>query len=158
MNLSGYMVILVSFFVAMVLAVFPMPHLLNYVRPEWVAMTLIFWILAAPSRVGILLGFSMGLLLDVLEGHLLGQSALGLSVIAYLSLALYGRLRLFNSLQQSLIVFVLVGLYQLIHYWAESMIMGQGKAVLLLPSLGSAVIWPLWYGILNWVRHSFRIS
>lgn len=158
MTPGGYLIVLISFFVSMVLAVFPMPHLLNYVRPEWVAMTLIFWILAAPSRVGILAGFAMGLLVDVLEGHLLGQSALALSLVAYLSLALYGRLRLYNPLQQSLVVFVLVGLYQLIHYWAESMLMGQGSAVLLFPSLGSAVVWPLWYGVLNWVRHTFRIS
>ena len=158
MNVTSYFIILVSFFVAMVMAVFPMPHLLDYVRPEWVAMTLIFWVLAAPSRIGILIGFAMGLLVDVLEGHLLGQSALALSIVAYLSLALYGRLRLYNPLQQSLVIFVLVGLYQLIHYWAESMIIGQGNAVLLLPSLGSAVLWPIWYGLLNWVRHSFRIS
>lgn len=158
MNPSGYFAILISFFIAMVLAVFPMPHLLNYVRPEWVVMTLIFWILAAPSRVGILIGFAMGLLVDVLEGHLIGQSALAMSIVAYLTLALYGRLRLFNPLQQGLIVFVLVGLYQLIHYWAESMIIGQGQAVLLLPSLGSAVLWPLWYGILNWTRHTFRVG
>ena len=158
MKLSGYFVVLVSFFVAMVLAVFPMPYLLNYVRPEWLVMTLIFWVLALPAHIGVFMGFAMGLLLDVLEGHLLGQSALALSLVAYLTLSLYGRLRLFNPLQQSMIVFVLVGLYQLVHYWAESMFMGQGKFVWLWPAVGSAALWPLWYGVLNWTRHTFRIG
>jgi len=88
----------------------------------------------------------------------LGQSALALSLVAYLTLSLYGRLRLFNPLQQSMIVFVLVGLYQLVHFWAESMLMGQGKFVWLWPAVGSAALWPLWYGVQNWTRHTFRIG
>ncbi len=152
-----YGLILISFFVAMVLAVFPMPELLNYVRPEWVAMTLIFWVLAMPTKSGILLGFCMGLLLDVLEGHTLGQSALAMGLLGYLCQVLYPRLRLYLPIQQSLMVFVLVGLYQLVNYWAESMLVGQTETVLLSPALGSAVLWPIWHGILHWIRMSMRV-
>ena len=158
MTLSGYFVVMVSFFVSMVLAIFPIPALLNYVRPEWVVMTLIFWMLMLPTRVGIFTALALGLLVDVLEGHLLGQSALAMCVVAYLTLLMYSRLRLFSPLQQTFIVFVLVGIYQLIHYWAQSMIMGQGQAVFLLSSLGSALLWPVWYGLLHWTRLTFRVS
>lgn len=154
----GYFIVMVSFFVSMVLVVFPMPELLNYVRPEWVVMTLIFWVLMVPIHFGIFTAVVIGVLVDVLEGHLLGQSALAMTIVAYLTLSLSSRMRLFTSLQQVFIVFVLVGIYQLVHYWTQSMIIGQGQAVFLLPSLGSAIVWPIWYGLLHWTRLTFRIS
>ena len=114
--MRAYAVILPTFFVAMVLAIFPMPRLLDYVRPEWVAMTLIFWVLLSPSKAGVFLGLCMGLLLDVMHGQLLGLNGLALSVLAYLVMLLQSRMRLYNPVQQSLLVFVLVGLYLLVTY------------------------------------------
>ncbi len=153
--MRAYAVILPTFFVALVLSVVPIPSLLNYIRPEWVAMTLICWVLISPNKAGIFLGFAIGLLLDVLHGNLLGQNALGLSVLAYLSMLLHSRMRLYNAVQQSFLVFVLVGLYLLIRFWAESIIAGQGHSALLWPSLGSALIWPLWYNFLLAVRRYY---
>ncbi len=154
--MRAYVVILPTFFVALVLAVFPMADLLNYIRPEWVAMTLIFWVLVSPNKAGIFLGFSMGLLLDVLHGDTLGLNALSLSMLAYLCMLLQSRMRLYNTVQQGFLIFVLIGLYLLIRFWSESIITGQGKSALLWPSVGSALVWPLWYGLLFSVRRYFR--
>ena len=154
--IKGYLVILPTFFVAFVLAIFPLAKYLDYVRPEWVAMTLIFWVLASPGRVGIFMGLLMGLLLDVLHGQVLGLNALALSVLAYLCMLLNSRMRLYNTVQQSCLVFVLIGLYLLVSYWTESIVMGQGNIALLWPSLGSAVIWPIWYNLLSAVRRYLR--
>ncbi len=154
--MKGYLIILPTFFVAFVLAVFPLTKYLDYVRPEWVAMTLVFWVLSSPARAGILLGLCMGLLLDVLHGHILGLNALALSVLAYLCMLLHSRMRLYNTLQQSCLVFVLIGLYLLVRYWTESIVMGQGNVALLWPSLGSALLWPVWYNLLSGLRHYFR--
>lgn len=149
-------VILPTFFVAFVLAIMPMPRLLDYIRPDWIAMTLIFWILVSPSKAGIFLGFFIGLLMDVMHGHILGQNALALSILAYICVMLQSRLRLYHSLQQALIVFVLVGFFLLVRYWVESFLVGQGHGALLWPSVGSALLWPLWYGLLSTVRQYFR--
>ncbi len=154
--MRAYVVILPTFFLALVLAVFPLFNLLDYLRPEWVAMTLVFWVLMSPGKAGIFLGFSMGLLLDVLHGHILGLNAFALSILAYLCMLLHSRMRLYNSVQQSFLIFVLIGLYLLLRFWVESIVMGQGKSALLWPSLGSALIWPLWYGLLSNVRRYFR--
>jgi len=94
--------------------------------------------------------------LDVLHGSVLGLNALSLSIMAFLVILLHSRLRLYNPLQQSFIVFVLVGLYLLVRYWAESLLLGQAKAALLWPSVGSALIWPLWYNLLLLIRQYFR--
>jgi len=154
--IRAYSLILPTFFVAFILAVFPMPRLLDYVRPEWVAMTLIFWVLMSPAKAGVFLGFFMGILLDVLHGHLLGLNAFAMSALAYLCILLQSRMRLYNQIQQSLLVFVLVGLFLLVRYWLESLMLGQGRTALLWPSVGSAVLWPFAYGILGSLRHYFR--
>ena len=154
--MRAYAVILPTFFVAMVLAIFPMPRLLDYVRPEWVAMTLIFWVLLSPSKAGVFLGLCMGLLLDVMHGQLLGLNGLALSVLAYLVMLLQSRMRLYNPVQQSLLVFVLVGLYLLVTYWTQSLMGGQANTALLWPSVGSALLWPIWYSLLLNVRQYFR--
>lgn len=154
--MRAYAVILPTFFVALVLAIFPLPRMLDYIRPEWVVMTLIFWVLVSPAKAGIFLGFTMGLLVDVMNGDALGQNALALSILAYLCMLLQPRMRLYNSLQQSFLVFVLVGLYLLLGYWIDSFISGQGKMALLWPSVGSALIWPLWYNLLFFFRQYFR--
>ena len=49
----GYGFILLTFFVAYVLAVVPLPDWLMWGRPEWVALTLVYWVIALPHRVGI---------------------------------------------------------------------------------------------------------
>ena len=154
--MRAYAVILPTFFVALVLAIFPMPRLLDYIRPDWVAMTLIFWILVSPAKSGVFLGFFMGLLVDVIHGHTLGQNALALSALAYLCILLQSRMRLYHSLQQALLVFVLVGLFLLLRYWVESILVGQGHGALLWPSVGSGLMWPLWYGLLSSIRYYFR--
>jgi len=154
--MRAYTIILPTFFIAFLFSTFPMPRLLDYIRPEWVAMTLIFWVLVRPESAGVFLGFAMGLLLDVLHGSVLGLNALSLSIMAFLVILLHSRLRLYNPLQQSFIVFVLVGLYLLVRYWAESLLLGQAKAALLWPSVGSALIWPLWYNLLLLIRQYFR--
>ena len=154
--IRAYSVILPTFFFALVLAAFPMPRLIDYIRPEWVAMTVIFWVLMSPTKAGIFLALFMGLLLDVLHGSLLGLNALAMSIMAYLVLLLHSRMRLYNPLQQSFLVFILIGLFLLVRFWSESIVIGQGKTALLWHSVGSALIWPLWYNLLLAVRQYFR--
>ena len=73
----------------MVLAVMPLPGSvppeLGYLRPDWVVMVLIYWIIALPHRVGIVTAWGTGLIVDVLLGSLLGQHALAYIVIAYVA-------------------------------------------------------------------------
>ena len=115
----GYGVILLTFLVAFVLAVLPLPPWLMWGRPEWVALALIYWTIALPHRVGITTGLLLGIGLDVLDGAVLGQNAFALVVVALLALILYQRLRVYSLWQQAGVVFVLVGINQLICHFME---------------------------------------
>ena len=103
----GYGVILLTFVAAFILAVLPLPQWLLWGRPEWLALVLIYWTIALPHRVGMVTGLLLGVALDVLEGAALGQNALSLSIVAFLSQVLYQRLRVFNLWQQAAVVFML---------------------------------------------------
>ena len=156
---QGYPVILLTFPVAYVLAVLPLPVWLQWARPEWVAITLIYWCIALPQRVGIAAGLLLGVGLDVLEGSVLGQNAFALVVVALLSLMLYQRMRVYSLWQQAGVVFILVGINQLICQWVQNI---EGVSVLprlfLLPALSSALLWPVVLHSLRNLRRYYQVS
>jgi rod shape-determining protein MreD len=104
----GGVVILLSFLVAFLLMVLPLPEWARSFRPQWYTLVLIYWCMASPQRVGVGVGWLTGIIVDVLTGTLLGQHALSLSVIAYITQKLHQRLRLFPIWQQSLSIFSLL--------------------------------------------------
>ena len=155
----GYWVILLTFTLAYVLAVLPLPQWLMWARPEWVALALVYWTIALPHRVGIFTALLLGVGLDVLEGAVIGQNAFALVVVALLSLILYQRLRVYSLSQQSGVVFVLVGINQLVCQWVQNL-EGAGAASLLflLPALSSALVWPVALHLLRGLRRHYRVS
>ncbi len=155
----GGWVILLTFAMAFLLTVYPLPMGLRWARPEWVTLVLIYWVLALPQRVGIVASFAVGMLLDVTEGSLLGQNALSLSVVAYLTLVLYQRIRQFNLLQQVAVVFILVGINQLVSQWVQNLTgVGAVSLLFLIPALLSAVLWPPVMVVLRRLRRQYGVS
>lgn len=156
---QGYGIILLTFLVAYVLAVIPLPAWLIWARPEWVALVLVYWTIALPHRVGIATGLLLGLGLDVLEGAVLGQNALALIAVALLSLVLYQRLRVYSLWQQASVVFMLVGINQLICQWVQNLQgVGAGSLLFLLPAVTSALLWPLALHVLRGLRRRYRVT
>ena len=155
----GLWVIAVSLVVAVLLAIMPFPQWLQWARPEWVALVVIYWVIALPQRFGVLLAFVVGLLVDLVEGAPLGQNALSLSVVAFLALVLYQRLRVFNVWQQVAVVFIMVGINQLLGQWVQNLTgVGAQSMLFLLPALVSALLWPMVLGVLRHLRRSFRVT
>ena len=122
-------------------------------------MVLIYWCLALPQRVGVGVGWSVGLILDVLRGALLGQHALGYAVMAYLALKLHRRIRVFPLWQQALTIMVFIALHQLLVLWVLGMIgQSQGTLSYWLPTLSSALLWPWIFEGLRGVRRRFHVT
>lgn len=152
-------VIAVSFIMALLLTIVPMPGWTVTLRPEWVVLVLIYWCMALPQRVGVGIAWVVGLVLDVLQGTLLGQHALSLSVVAFLTLKLHQRVRFFPMWQQALIVLLLIALHQLLILWVEG-INGQPSQSwsYWLPSLSSMVLWPALFVVLRGARRYYHVS
>ena len=72
-------VIVASFIGALILDFLPWPDVM--LAPDFVALTLAFWCVRQPRRVGLATGFVLGLLVDAGNGVLLGQHALAYSTL-----------------------------------------------------------------------------
>lgn len=136
--------VFISFLVASLIMLLPLPSGWAWVRPELVVLVVIYWTVTLPDHVGVGMAFLMGLVQDVLENALLGHHALALVALAYVCSLSYRRIRNFALWQQSAWVFVLVGIHQLLWNWGSTF---SGRTadslIFLLPALTSALLWPL---------------
>ncbi len=76
--------------------------------PDLTAAVLAFWCIHQPRRVGIGIAWTLGLVLDVGNGALLGEHALSYSVLAFLALAVHRRILWFPLWQQALHLLLLL--------------------------------------------------
>jgi rod shape-determining protein MreD len=98
--------LIASFVGALLLAFMPWPNVL--LTPDFVALTLAFWCVRQPRRVGLATGFVLGLLVDAGNGVLLGQHALAYSALAFAAIALSRRILWFDLWSQMLHVLLLL--------------------------------------------------
>ncbi|HCH20308.1 MAG: rod shape-determining protein MreD [Cellvibrionales bacterium] len=136
----------------LLLSIYPLPVWVQWLRPEFAALAVIYWVMLAPFQLGMTLAWFIGLSIDLLEGGVLGQHALALTIIAYICALSHQQLKMFSLGAQVLAVFLLVFIYQLITYWVNSLTGGSFNSMLfLLPALMSALFWPLLKLILDYV-------
>lgn len=149
----GLWMVLSSLALAMFLTIVPMPAGLEDFRPQWVTLTLLFWCLTLPERVGVFWGFGTGLMLDVLTASVLGQQALGLSLVAYVAVKLHARIRLFPLWQQSFFVWVLLLAERLLTLWILGAT-GQPMPTLSywIPTFIGLLLWPWLSAVLTQVE------
>lgn len=152
-------VIWLSFAVALLFSVASMPQFMEIGRPLWLALFLTYWVLALPHRVGMATAWCVGLLADVLNGSLLGQNALILTLITFLVMTLHQRLRMFPMWQQSTVLLVVFGLAQLVQLWLNALTGSRPPTLaFILPALVSALLWPWVCVILRGVHQRMGVN
>ncbi len=156
---TGGWILFISLLIAFLLTALPLPHWADDWRPAWVAMVLIYWCMALPERIGISIAWCLGLLLDVQQGALLGQNALGLALIAYFVIQIHKRFRLFPLVQQSCLVGFIIIFYLLISSWVRG-IMGIPPQTWTywMPAISSMVLWPWLFVILRDIRRQYNVT
>jgi rod shape-determining protein MreD len=151
-------IILLTFIAGLLLTIIPIPIWAMSWRPEWIIMILTYWCLALPQRVGVVTGWSLGILQDVLSDTLLGQHALTLSLIAYVSVISHTRVRTFPLWQQSVGMGLLVVGNQILHVWIHGMLGHPPTSwTFLYPALTSVVLWPWIFIILRDLRRTYHV-
>ena len=163
MRPMSFLLVWTSLTIALLLAVVRLPpdapELLTWLRPDWVALVLLYWVMAIPQQVGMVTAWVAGLLVDSMTGNLLGQHALALVFIAWAGLSLYERLRMYSLLQQAVIVFVTVFLAQLLDAGIHSLTRDAPVSPLLvLPAFVSACCWPPVFLLLRALRRRFGVA
>jgi len=149
--------IVLSIVVALMLAIAPMPEWAIQFRPDWVALTLIFWGMTFPQNYSVGAAWIAGLVVDVAQGTLLGQHALAMTIVMYVTVKFHLQLRQFPVLQLVATVFALLALYQFVLFWINGVAgIAAPAATYWGPVLSGALIWPLYTLFLLGIRQRVR--
>lgn len=144
LSVISYPVLVVSVVLSLVLSISLFPVDWFQFRPEWLGIIVFYWTFRAPAHFGILVAWCLGLLLDVLESTPLGVNGLAMAVIAFLVLTIHQRLRMFPIPQQAAILFLLLGINQMIVHFIKQMLGGdEAGFTYLWPAATGALVWPV---------------
>jgi len=139
------------------LAMAPMPDWAAPYRPDWVVLTLIFWSMNLPQTYSVGHAWLVGIVLDVSYGTLLGQHALALSLIVYLTVKFHLQLRLYPVSQMALTLIPMLAIYKFILFWINGVIGIQTPlSAYWGPVITGALIWPLVNLVLQTVPYRTR--
>jgi len=101
-----------SLLLALVLQLLPWAGFGLMLRPDFVLLVVLYWLLRAPHLCNIGTAWFAGLVIDLATGGLFGQHALAFAISAYFAVNYHRRLALFDVWQQAAYVFVLLLLTQ----------------------------------------------
>ncbi len=150
---SLHVPVALSLVAALALAIVPLPDVVDPLRPDWVVLVMIYWALTLPRTYGIGTAWIVGLVVDVTQGTLLGQHALALTVIVYLTQRFHLLMRVFPLLQLTATVFALVALYRFLLFWVNGVVGVPAPAIVYWgPVLTSALVWPIVLNVMAGVR------
>jgi len=148
--------IILSFVIAFALTILPMRAEWILYRPEWIALTFFHWGLVSPGKSSLLLAWFVGLMIDAVYGSIIGQHALGFTIVLFLTLRMRSRLLLDSLLQQIFLLCLVLGTYLLINLWILG-ITGNSPAgwSYWLTVLSSILVWPFYHFYLK-IFHATR--
>ncbi len=149
--------IAITLFVALMLNIVPLSGIAYLLRPDFVALVLLYWCIQEPRFVGIGIAWCVGLVMDVADATLFGQHALAYAVLAYAATYFRRRVLRFPLWQQAAQVGVLLVLCALLTLGVRSF---GGAAVprltyFVAPVIG-ALLWPAVSVLLQWPQRPVR--
>jgi rod shape-determining protein MreD len=121
--------IALSLFVAILLNWLPWHGLGLVLRPDFVAVVLLYWCTHKPYRVGIGMAWTIGILADVADASLFGQHALAYTVLAFGGTVLHRRVQMFDLRQQTMQIFPLLlisyAVYAAVHWQVRGFVVWE---------------------------------
>jgi len=121
--------VLFTMLVGLIFQLYPWSSSGTIIRPDFLLVVVLYWLLQAPYQCNIGWVWFAGLLVDLSTGSLLGQHALTFAITAFLGLTYQRRLVLFSRWQLYLYVTLLFAIQRLL---------------ILLLKLFAASEWPDW--------------
>lgn len=156
--MGGRSLIALTLLLALVLAIMPMPPILEVYRPDWILIVLFYWCIAMPHKINVGTGWVCGFVLDILLGSILGTHALILALVAYIGVANYLTIRNLSVWQQALIVGLVSAFYHLADYWIQHFLTtAYFLPELMWPILVNIFVWPWAFSLLRKYRRKLKI-
>ena len=150
---SRRLLVIVTIVVSLMLMVVPLPDWATPYRPDWVALTLIYWAMMMPRTWSVGSAWIIGIVLDVAQATILGQHALALCLIVFITVRFHLLMRVFPMQQLTATVFAILALYQFILFWINGVAGVDVPAVNYWgPVITGTVLWPVAVMLLRGVR------
>lgn len=153
---SVYIWSVLTVLIAILLQMLPLSADAAQWRPQFVLLTVCYWLFRRSLLHGIGFAWLCGLALDLVVGDLIGRHAMVFAVCACILLLLQQRMRHFRLGHQAVLVLLLVALSQCLVYVLTSMLRADWLGgVRLAPALSSMLFWPvlaILLGRLHWTR------
>ena len=151
------LIIIITIILGLFISLITLP--LGYYAPEWMLLIVIYWAIAVPSNDKLFLAFLTGIIVDIVYGQALGISSLFYVLLVYIILRLYNSLRYMTIAQQAVVLFIFIFLKQNMLVWSYFIIdRNIDYQALIVGSMVSALIWPLIYYTLRFIRRKFNIG
>ena len=151
--------VLITILVAFMLMIMPLPDALESFRPDWITLILIFWAMTVPRSYSVGIAWLVGIVLDVAQGTMLGQHALALSVVIYITVKFHLLMRVFPLSQLTATVFALLALYQFLLFWINGVAGVSANAIDYWgPVITGTLIWPVLSTFLTGVRYRVQMG
>jgi rod shape-determining protein MreD len=142
---------------AFVLNLMPTSGVALALKPDFLALVLLYWCIQEPRYVGVGIAWGIGLLMDVGDATLFGQHALAYAFLAYAAEYFRRRVLRFPLWQQAAQVAVLLGvcaaLVLLVRHVGGATLPRWTYAV---PPIVGALLWPVISVMLQWPQRPLR--
>ena len=143
-NQTQLLLLLKVTILAFILGSISLPIILELVSPFWLLLFFIYWLIYSDSNGIFSAALILGLLLDVLQGAILGQNALALIVSSAFILSVKKSFFVSNLTTQQVYVFISSLIYLVLFLMTHIVVQGlQIRWLILFVPFTGALMWPV---------------
>ena len=106
-DLKNYLSISLSLIFFILLDLISFSQTTDQIKPSFFLLGFIYWNIALPEKMNLYFAFTFGLLMDFMQGTVLGVYPLILILISYLSQRFFYQFRPLKYIQQTIIIFLI---------------------------------------------------
>ena len=154
---SRRMPVFMSFIFGLMLTIMPLPDVIDVFRPDWLAMLVIYWAMQLPRTWSVGTAWIIGIVLDASQGTLLGQHALALCCIAFITVRFHLLMRVFPVPQLTATIFPILAIYQFLLFWINGVAGVDAPSIAYWgPVISGTLMWPVMMAFLSGLRYRTR--
>ena len=139
---------------ALIIGVISLPLVIELTSPLWMLVCFVYWVIYTDGKWIYLSALILGLLMDVLQGGILGQNALSLVISSAFIFNVKKSFFVSNLTTQQVYIFLGSLIYLITFLLIHILVQGFDFSWLILISpFSSAIIWPVIRFLLAKLRH-----
>tara|TARA_B100000959_G_scaffold114470_1_gene120625 strand:- start:316 stop:783 length:468 start_codon:yes stop_codon:yes gene_type:complete len=143
-NQTQILLLLKVTILAFIVGSISLPHVLELISPFWLLLFFIYWLIYSDSSGIYSAALILGLLLDVLQGAILGQNALALVISSAFILSVKKSFFVSNLTTQQVYVFIASLIYLTFFLLTHLVIQGlQIQWLIIFVPFTGAIVWPI---------------